>query len=183
MRVPFTPQDEEGQTVLHFAASHSHSEGCFYALIRQGHVLLAERDGRYRTARDVAREASQRDNLLDLDQYVLDAFLERRSDLLRALAHQGYDQLLNAVDKHGRDVTSIVTQFEMTDMQSLMHELAYFFVSDAFEAGRNDTRGRGHNWETNKRNKQRALFISLICLPAVSLYFCTVASYYYSLSC
>ncbi|KAM7301602.1 uncharacterized protein ISCGN_017121 [Ixodes scapularis] len=120
-------KDEEGQTVLHFAASHSHSEGCFYALIRQGHVLLAERDGRYRTARDVAREASQRDNLLDLDQYVLDAFLERRSDLLRALAHQGYDQLLNAVDKHGRDVTSIVTQFEMTDMQSLMHELAYFF--------------------------------------------------------
>ncbi|CAN8021379.1 unnamed protein product, partial [Ixodes persulcatus] len=119
-------KDEEGQTVLHFAASHSHSEGCFYALIRQGHVLLAERDGRYRTARDVAREASQRDNLLDLDQYVLDAFLERRSDLLRALAHQGYDQLLNAVDKHGRDVTSIVTQFEMTDMQSLMHELAYF---------------------------------------------------------
>ncbi|CAN7997155.1 unnamed protein product [Ixodes pacificus] len=127
VRVLFTPQDEEGQTVLHFAASHSHSEGCFYALIRQGHVLLAERDGRYRTARDVAREASQRDNLLDLDQYVLDAFLERRSDLLRALAHQGYDQLLNAVDKHGRDVTSIVTQFEMTDMQSLMHELAYFF--------------------------------------------------------
>lgn len=118
--------------MLHFAASHSHSEGCFYALVRQGHILLAERDNRYRTARDVARESGQRENLLALDAYVIDAFLERRSDLLRALAHQGYQQLLNAVDRHGRDVTAIVTQFELDDMQALMHEIAYFFVRTSF---------------------------------------------------
>ncbi|XP_077554664.1 uncharacterized protein LOC144169409 [Haemaphysalis longicornis] len=120
-------KDEEGQTVLHFAASHAHSEGCFYALVRQGQALLAERDARYRTARDVAREAQQRDNLLALDAFVLDAFLERRAGLLRALAHRGYEQLLHATDRHGRHLTAVLAQCQLTDMQALVHDMDAFF--------------------------------------------------------
>ncbi|KAL3256802.1 hypothetical protein MRX96_017093 [Rhipicephalus microplus] len=120
-------KDEDGQTVLHFAASHAHSEGCFYALVRQGQALLAERDCRYRTARDVAREAQQSDNVLALDAFVLDAFLERRTGLLRALAHRGYEPLLHATDRHGRHLTAVLTQFQMTDMQALVHDMDAFF--------------------------------------------------------
>ncbi|XP_049518873.1 uncharacterized protein LOC119441824 [Dermacentor silvarum] len=120
-------KDEDGQTVLHFAASHAHSEGCFYALVRQGQALLAERDCRYRTARDVAREAQQRDNVLALDAFVLDAFLERRAGLLRALAHRGYEPLLHAADRHGRHLTAVLAQFQMTDMQALVHDMDAFF--------------------------------------------------------
>ncbi|XP_054932471.1 uncharacterized protein [Dermacentor andersoni] len=120
-------KDEEGQTVLHFAASHAHSEGCFYALVRQGQALLAERDSRYRTARDVAREAQQTDNVFALDAFVLDAFLERRAGLLRALAHRGYEPLLHAADRHGRHLTAVLAQFQMTDMQALVHDMDAFF--------------------------------------------------------
>ncbi|KAH9370886.1 hypothetical protein HPB48_020709 [Haemaphysalis longicornis] len=107
--------------------SHAHSEGCFYALVRQGQALLAERDARYRTARDVAREAQQRDNLLALDAFVLDAFLERRAGLLRALAHRGYEQLLHATDRHGRHLTAVLAQCQLTDMQALVHDMDAFF--------------------------------------------------------
>ncbi|XP_065281438.1 serine/threonine-protein phosphatase 6 regulatory ankyrin repeat subunit C-like isoform X2 [Dermacentor albipictus] len=120
-------KDEEGQTVLHFAASHAHSEGCFYALVRQGQALLAERDSRYRTARDVAREAQQTDNVFALDAFVLDAFLERRAGLLRALAHRGYEPLLHAADRHGRHLTAVLAQFQMADMQALVHDMDAFF--------------------------------------------------------
>ncbi|KAL1416025.1 hypothetical protein MTO96_028367 [Rhipicephalus appendiculatus] len=93
----------------------------------QGQALLAERDSRYRTARDVAREAQQSDNVLALDAFVLDAFLERRAGLLRALAHRGYEPLLHATDRHGRHLTAVLAQFQMTDMQALVHDMDAFF--------------------------------------------------------
>ncbi|KAH8010222.1 hypothetical protein HPB51_026274 [Rhipicephalus microplus] len=137
-------KDEDGQTVLHFAASHAHSEGCFYALVRQGQALLAERDCRYRTARDVAREAQQSDNVLALDAFVLDAFLERRAGLLRALAHRGYEPLLHATDRHGRHLTAVLAQFQMTDMQALVHDMDAFFLvkRDVSLVTAKGTRGR-----------------------------------------
>ncbi|XP_064456948.1 uncharacterized protein LOC135367588 [Ornithodoros turicata] len=119
-------KDEQGQTVLHFAASHSHRDGCFYALVRQGETLLAERDIRYQTARDVARDAGQQDNVLTIDQYVLDAFLEQREDFIQRLVHQGYDQAFKVADRHGRDVTTLLQQYELKDMQTLMQDIADF---------------------------------------------------------
>lgn len=61
-------QDEEGQTVLHFAAARVHPDGSFYALLTHAEVLIAERDSLYRTCRDVADETGQQENLATIDR-------------------------------------------------------------------------------------------------------------------
>ncbi|GIY37788.1 tankyrase-1 [Caerostris extrusa] len=78
-------KDEEGQTVLHFAAARVHPDGSFYALLSHAEVLLAERDSLYRTCRDVAEDSGQEENAAAVDRFVFDAFLQQRSSLVRML--------------------------------------------------------------------------------------------------
>lgn len=64
-------RDEHGQSMLHFAAARQHGKNALFQLIEEVHVSVTYRDEIYRTARDVALQASQPDNAKEIDRYVL----------------------------------------------------------------------------------------------------------------
>jgi hypothetical protein len=57
--------------MLHFAAARSHGRNALFQLIEESDVSVTYRDELYRTARDVALQASQPDNAKEIDRYVL----------------------------------------------------------------------------------------------------------------
>lgn len=64
-------RDEHGQSMLHFAAARQHGKNALFQLIEESGVNVTYRDEIYRTARDVALQASQPDNSKEIDRYVL----------------------------------------------------------------------------------------------------------------
>lgn len=64
-------RDEHGQSMVHFAASRQHGKNALYQLIEEARVNVTYRDEIYRTARDVALQASHPDNAKEIDRYVL----------------------------------------------------------------------------------------------------------------
>ncbi|KAG8194826.1 hypothetical protein JTE90_017265 [Oedothorax gibbosus] len=97
-------KDEEGQTVLHFAASRLHPDGSFRGLLSTAEVLLGERDALYRTCRDVAIDSGQEENAAEIDSFVWDAHMQGRTPFLRMLLHEGYEPLLRIKDAAGREL-------------------------------------------------------------------------------
>ncbi|CAL1290936.1 unnamed protein product [Larinioides sclopetarius] len=119
-------KDEEGQTVLHFAAARVHPDGSFYALLSHAEVLLAERDALYRTCRDVAADSGQEENVATLDRFVFDAFLQQRSSFIRMLLNEGYDPLIHVQDSSGRELTAVLQQQRLTSSLTLVREITDF---------------------------------------------------------
>lgn len=64
-------RDEHGQSMLHFAAARQHGKNALFQLIEESHVSVTYRDEIFRTARDVAMQATQPDNCKEIDRYVL----------------------------------------------------------------------------------------------------------------
>lgn len=65
--------------MLHFAAARSHGRNALFQLMQDTGVNIGYRDELYRTARDVATEASILENVRDIDKFVL--FLAARGKL------------------------------------------------------------------------------------------------------
>jgi len=65
------PQDEHGQSMIHFAAVRSYSKDGLYHLLLETQVNVGFRDELYRTARDVAEQANIRENIEEIDRYVM----------------------------------------------------------------------------------------------------------------
>lgn len=64
-------RDEHGQSMLHFACARSHRRGALYTLIEESRIDVTYRDELYRTARDVALQANQPNNAVEIDRFVL----------------------------------------------------------------------------------------------------------------
>ncbi|XP_023215490.1 serine/threonine-protein phosphatase 6 regulatory ankyrin repeat subunit B-like [Centruroides sculpturatus] len=158
-------KDEEGQTVLHFAASRSHPDGSFYALLSQAELLLAERDSNYHTARDVAVESGMTNNVAAIDNYILDAFISQKTAFLQMLVHEGYDHLLTVTDSEGKDLlAAIQIQTESEGIRALLQEISDFeknreelhtFVRHDYQEGINKLIEKDLSLITSKNNKGR----------------------------
>lgn len=64
-------QDEHGQSMIHFAAVRSYSKDGLYHLLLETQVNVGFRDELYRTARDVAEQANIRENIEEIDRFVV----------------------------------------------------------------------------------------------------------------
>uniref|UniRef100_A0AAG5DBL9 RIIa domain-containing protein n=1 Tax=Anopheles atroparvus TaxID=41427 RepID=A0AAG5DBL9_ANOAO len=61
-------RDEHGQSMLHFACARSHGRNALIQLIEESGTNITYRDELYRTARDVALQATQPDNAKEIDR-------------------------------------------------------------------------------------------------------------------
>lgn len=66
--------------MLHFAAVRAYSTGGFYHLLKESQINVAFRDELYRTARDVAEQAKLRENVQEIDLWVV--YLAARGKLI-----------------------------------------------------------------------------------------------------
>ncbi|CAM1307574.1 Uncharacterised protein g4637 [Pycnogonum litorale] len=119
-------KDESGQTVIHFAASRSHPQNSFYELIAQADYLLPERDTEHRTARDVAVESSQDDNVATIDKYIVGAILENKLDFLQDLMVEGYDHIFDITNNAGTTIDNVLEKAGRQEMVAVLDEMKEF---------------------------------------------------------
>lgn len=117
-------KDEHGRTVLHLAAAKDQKRNTFYKMLSQADYLVAERDSKYRTIRDVAVLNGIKNNLQVIDQFILDCFIKERREYLKMLMLEGYSTLLTVVDAEGNDVIALLKKHSITTMEPFVHELA-----------------------------------------------------------
>lgn len=99
------PQDEHGQSMLHFACARSHGKNALIQLIEESGISVTYRDELYRTARDVSLQATQPDNAREIDRFVLGMAARGDLDALTSMLLDGYDHI---VDVAGTDGTTIL---------------------------------------------------------------------------
>lgn len=74
--------------MIHFAAVRSYSKDGLYHLLLETQVNVGFRDELYRTARDVAEQANIRENVDEIDRYVVYlAARGKKNDIFSADAH------------------------------------------------------------------------------------------------
>ncbi|XP_011496790.1 PREDICTED: uncharacterized protein LOC105361346 isoform X2 [Ceratosolen solmsi marchali] len=109
--IPYTfftevERDEDGQTLLHVAASRSHSKDGLYHLLQEKQINIAFRDTEYRTGRDVAELKGNRDNVRGIDRFVVYLAARGETDKLVELLMEGYDHILDTQDD-GKNILRI----------------------------------------------------------------------------
>ncbi|XP_070169164.1 uncharacterized protein [Polyergus mexicanus] len=92
-------RDEHGQSMIHFAAVRSYSKDGLYHLLLEMQVNVGFRDELYRTARDVAEQANIRENVEEIDRYVVHLAARGETEKLVELLLEGYDHILDAEDE------------------------------------------------------------------------------------
>lgn len=122
-------KDQNGQTLLHFAAAKLQEKSTFYKMMSQMEHLVSERDFQYRTPRDITVSNGIKDNLQTIDKYILDSFINGNVKFIRTLCHEGYENLLNIVDSEGQDVVALLKKHNVIKMIDLIQDLAQFIVS------------------------------------------------------
>nr|XP_012228520.1 PREDICTED: uncharacterized protein LOC105675719 isoform X3 [Linepithema humile] len=91
-------RDEHGQNMIHFAAVRSYSKDGLYHLLLETQVNVGFRDELYRTARDVAEQANIRENVEEIDHYVVHLAARGETEKLVELLLEGYDHILDTED-------------------------------------------------------------------------------------
>lgn len=91
-------RDEHGQSMIHFAAVRSYSKDGLYHLLQETQVNVGFRDEVYRTARDVAEQANIRENVEEIDRWVVYLAARGETEKLVELLLEGYDHILDAED-------------------------------------------------------------------------------------
>lgn len=91
-------RDEHGQSMVHFAAVRSYSKDGLYHLLLETQVNVGFRDELYRTARDVAEQANIRENVEEIDRFVVYLAARGETEKLVELLLEGYDHILDAED-------------------------------------------------------------------------------------
>ncbi|XP_025264040.1 uncharacterized protein LOC105255266 isoform X2 [Camponotus floridanus] len=92
-------RDEHGQSMIHFAAIRSYSKDGLYHLLLETQVNIGFRDELYRTARDIAEQANIRENVEEIDHYVVYLAARGETEKLVELLLEGYDHILDAEDE------------------------------------------------------------------------------------
>lgn len=101
------PQDEHGQSMLHFAAARTHGRNALIQLIEESGGNIAYRDELYRTPRDVAIQAGQPANAKEIDRYVMSLAARGDLDSFQNLFNDGYDHVLNITDPENNTVIAV----------------------------------------------------------------------------
>ncbi|XP_018046486.1 PREDICTED: uncharacterized protein LOC108685980 isoform X1 [Atta colombica] len=91
-------RDEHGQSMIHFAAVRSYSKDGLYHLLLETQVNVGFRDELYRTARDVAEQANIRENIEEIDRFVIYLAARGETEKLVELLLEGYDHILDTED-------------------------------------------------------------------------------------
>lgn len=102
-------RDEHGQSMIHFAAVRSYSKDGLYHLLLETQVNVGFRDELYRTARDVAEQANIRENVEEIDRFVVYLAARGETEKLVELLLEGYDHILDAEDD-GVDIIDVAAQ-------------------------------------------------------------------------
>ncbi|XP_011872319.1 PREDICTED: uncharacterized protein LOC105564509 isoform X3 [Vollenhovia emeryi] len=104
-------RDEHGQSMIHFAAVRSYSKDGLYHLLLETQVNVGFRDELYRTARDVAEQANIRENVEEIDRFVVYLAARGETEKLVELLLEGYDHILDAEDD-GVNIINVAAQRE-----------------------------------------------------------------------
>ncbi|KAL6261560.1 hypothetical protein P5V15_006647 [Pogonomyrmex californicus] len=104
-------RDEHGQSMIHFAAVRSYSKDGLYHLLLETQVNVGFRDELYRTARDVAEQANIRENVKEIDRFVVYLAARGETEKLVELLLEGYDHILDAEDD-GMNIIDVAAQRE-----------------------------------------------------------------------
>ncbi|KAL0105394.1 hypothetical protein PUN28_016801 [Cardiocondyla obscurior] len=104
-------RDEHGQSMIHFAAVRSYSKDGLYYLLLETQVNVGFRDELYRTARDVAEQANIRENVEEIDRFVVYLAARGETEKLVELLLEGYDHILDAEDD-GVNIIDVAAQRE-----------------------------------------------------------------------
>ncbi|KAG7211016.1 hypothetical protein KM043_016379 [Ampulex compressa] len=91
-------RDEHGQSMIHFAAVRSYSKDGMYHLLQERQVNIGFRDELYRTARDVAEQTNIRENVEEIDRWVVSLAARGEIEKLVELLLEGYNHILDAED-------------------------------------------------------------------------------------
>ncbi|XP_071575413.1 uncharacterized protein [Temnothorax nylanderi] len=102
-------RDEHGQSMIHFAAVRSYSKDGLYHLLLETQVNVGFRDELYRTARDVAEQANIRENVEEIDRFVVYLAARGETEKLVELLLEGYDHILDAEDD-GINIIDVAAQ-------------------------------------------------------------------------
>lgn len=133
-----------GQTYLHFICSRPQSAATLYKILEHAPHLIGERDTFYRTARDIAVQFNLPENVLIIDEFIIDAFVGRKTSLLRNLLNQGYSPLIHVSDPDGNDIMLILKLLKNDRMINLLLQMADFqrwrdelhtFIRHGYSAG------------------------------------------------
>uniref|UniRef100_A0A182NBZ6 Uncharacterized protein n=1 Tax=Anopheles dirus TaxID=7168 RepID=A0A182NBZ6_9DIPT len=104
---PSDDRDEHGQSMLHFACARSHGRNALIQLIEESGTNITYRDELYRTARDVALQATQPDNAKEIDRYIIGLVAKGDLDSLNSMLLEGYDHIVDVVAPDGTTIDQV----------------------------------------------------------------------------
>lgn len=141
-------RDEHGQSMLHFACARSHGRNGLIQLIEESGTSITYRDELYRTARDVALQASQPENAREIDRYVISIAargwfairLEINNIIIitylvsgdisafEKLVIEGYDHILDVADSDDNTIIQVAETRRNDDLVELLYTIQEFEV-------------------------------------------------------
>ncbi|XP_050095097.1 uncharacterized protein LOC126577477 [Anopheles aquasalis] len=141
---PSDDRDEHGQSMLHFACARSHGRNALIQLIEESGINITYRDELYRTARDVALQATQPDNAREIDRYVIALAAKGDLETLNAMLLDGYDHIVDVVASDGTPILEVAKSRGHQDV------VRFFETARDFEETRENLLGaiREKNLET-----------------------------------
>ncbi|XP_055689608.1 ankyrin repeat and death domain-containing protein 1A [Lutzomyia longipalpis] len=119
-------RDEHGQSMLHFAAARSHGRNALFHLIEESGVSLTYRDELYRTARDVALQASHVANAKEFDRYVIALAARGDLDAFQSMLLEGYDHILDPKDGEGNSIVSVAQARGHNELAKFLESIVDF---------------------------------------------------------
>ncbi|XP_058122433.1 uncharacterized protein LOC131293299 [Anopheles ziemanni] len=149
---PSDDRDEHGQSMLHFACARSHGRNALIQLIEESGTNITYRDELYRTARDVALQATQPDNAKEIDRYVIGLVARGDLEALNGMLLEGYDHIVDVVAPDGVPILQVASDRGFQDIVRFLEGVR------AFEENR-------ENLLTAIRQKQFEAVVNLTKLP------------------
>ncbi|GLG96928.1 uncharacterized protein GBIM_03799 [Gryllus bimaculatus] len=114
--------------MLHFAAARPHGRGALLQLLLETRLNVGYRDELYRTARDVAAQAANPDNIRDIDRWVLHLAAHGETQRLTELLLEGYDHLVDVEDDDGASIVAVADERKQHETLELLESIPAFEV-------------------------------------------------------
>ncbi|ODM97212.1 hypothetical protein Ocin01_09471, partial [Orchesella cincta] len=100
-------RDENGQSVLHFAATRPGGASTIAAFLQNPSVNLAWRDTNMNTARDVGTNLGRAENVRVIDNWVISQAQRNELEILENLLADGYDHVADVEDAAGTHIVEV----------------------------------------------------------------------------
>ena len=118
-------KDEKGRTILHLAVSKYQKPSILYQMLKSAEYLIAERDEKYQTIKNVAINTNNKSNAQVIDNYILNAFQKNKTSFIKRLSQQGYD-FSDITDSNGSHISSIFEKIPDKSMFNLFQNIIRF---------------------------------------------------------